>query len=251
MAKDSSFTGETAKSVKVVVSGSSGVTASQLKDFFRQIEDGSINGAVLQAILEHHRDPFGPGIIKGEEAAQVIFSHELMEEIYREFGIELDLNSSLWVEPEVGFWDVYMSPKLTASKLVDYLKKLDVTVYQSDENFVLGVRDVVARPQEPYRIRFRARIEADAETQNLSAQDTAERGLNCITLRERLFLEVLYFKATCQHLDVKSITRCDGSRSPDGSVPRVHWNSDSREVCVYWCSPRGRGPSLWTRVAVS
>ncbi|MEK7612654.1 MAG: hypothetical protein AAB449_00715 [Patescibacteria group bacterium] len=38
---------------KVVVEGSSGVTASQLKDFFRQIEDGSIDGAYLQSVLDH------------------------------------------------------------------------------------------------------------------------------------------------------------------------------------------------------
>jgi hypothetical protein len=37
---------------KVVVGGSS-VTASQLKDLFRQIEDGSIGGEHLQAFLEH------------------------------------------------------------------------------------------------------------------------------------------------------------------------------------------------------
>jgi len=37
---------------KVVVEGSSNVTASQLKDFFRQIEDGSIDGFYMQAILE-------------------------------------------------------------------------------------------------------------------------------------------------------------------------------------------------------
>ncbi|MEN9524267.1 MAG: hypothetical protein RL536_336, partial [Candidatus Parcubacteria bacterium] len=39
-----------------VVAGSS-VTASQLKDFFRQIDDGSINGIHMQAILEH-RNPY-------------------------------------------------------------------------------------------------------------------------------------------------------------------------------------------------
>ncbi len=38
---------------KVVVEGSYGVTASQLKDFFRQIEDGTIDGLYMQAVLEH------------------------------------------------------------------------------------------------------------------------------------------------------------------------------------------------------
>lgn len=43
---------------KTVVAGST-VSASQLKDFFRQVDDGSINGRIMQAILEH-RDPWTP-----------------------------------------------------------------------------------------------------------------------------------------------------------------------------------------------
>ncbi len=39
------------------MAGSSGVTASQLKDFFRQIDDGSLGSHQIQAMLEH-RNPF-------------------------------------------------------------------------------------------------------------------------------------------------------------------------------------------------
>ncbi len=42
---------------KVVVKGSSGVAAAQLKDLFRQIADGSLTGDHLQAFLER-RNPF-------------------------------------------------------------------------------------------------------------------------------------------------------------------------------------------------
>lgn len=42
---------------KTVVAGST-VSASQLKDLFRQIDDGSINGRIMQAVLEH-RNPWG------------------------------------------------------------------------------------------------------------------------------------------------------------------------------------------------
>ena len=38
---------------KVVVEGSSGVTALQLKDLFRQIGDKSMTGTYLQAALDH------------------------------------------------------------------------------------------------------------------------------------------------------------------------------------------------------
>jgi hypothetical protein len=48
--------GEMAMSDKMVVKGST-VSARQLKDFFRQIDDGSLTGTMVQAILEH-RDPF-------------------------------------------------------------------------------------------------------------------------------------------------------------------------------------------------
>ena len=41
---------------KVVVDGST-VSARQMKDFWRQVDDGSITGEILQAVLEH-RNPF-------------------------------------------------------------------------------------------------------------------------------------------------------------------------------------------------
>src|SRR3989344_4226065 len=41
---------------RIVVAGST-ISASQLKDFFRQVEDGSIDGNIMQAVIEH-RNPF-------------------------------------------------------------------------------------------------------------------------------------------------------------------------------------------------
>ena len=50
-------------SQKVVVEGSSGVTASQLRDLFRQIGDGGISGKQLQLMLDHQNpwQMFGAG----------------------------------------------------------------------------------------------------------------------------------------------------------------------------------------------
>ena len=53
------FTRSTNMAAKTVVAGST-VSASQLKDLFRQIEDRSIDGNIMQAILEH-RNPFAFG----------------------------------------------------------------------------------------------------------------------------------------------------------------------------------------------
>ena len=52
---------------KVVVEGSSRVTASQLSDLFRQIGDGSLRGFHIQALLDH-RDPFADTPIDWERA---------------------------------------------------------------------------------------------------------------------------------------------------------------------------------------
>ena len=42
---------------RTVVAGSLGITAGQMKDFWRQVGDGSLTGYHMQAMLEH-RDPF-------------------------------------------------------------------------------------------------------------------------------------------------------------------------------------------------
>ena len=46
---------------KTVIEGST-VSASQLKDFFRQIDEGSLTGPHLQAFIEH-RNPFEPKFV--------------------------------------------------------------------------------------------------------------------------------------------------------------------------------------------
>lgn len=61
---------------KVVVGGSS-VTALQLKDFFRQIADGSLTGDHVQAMLAH-RNPFEPKFEKVPEAKKVLCLHRTL-----------------------------------------------------------------------------------------------------------------------------------------------------------------------------
>src|SRR3990167_5339132 len=55
-----------------------------------------------------------------------------------------------------------------------------------------------------------------------------------ITLRERLLMEILYFKETGNHLDIKGWTICSGSRGSDGGVPDVYWGSAYQRGNVYW-----------------
>ena len=65
-----------------------------------------------------------------------------------------------------------------------------------------------------------------------SASDDKE--MTGITLRERLLLEILYFKETGSHLDIKGWTICSGSRHSDGDVPYVYFNPSDGKVKVCW-----------------
>ena len=62
---------------KNVIEGSNKVSASQLKDFFRQIDEGGINGDQIQAILER-RNPFGHTL---ELKSRPISTNEILYEI--------------------------------------------------------------------------------------------------------------------------------------------------------------------------
>jgi hypothetical protein len=123
-------------------------------------------------------------------------------------------------------------------------------LYTSDLDASVTVND-----REPangsYLIRFAKNVEADEELKNQSANMLAEAGTKGITLLERLLLGMAYFVATGEHLDVKNITLCSGSRDSDGDVPSVRWDVDGRRVYVRWHHP-GRGfGNLRARAAVS
>ena len=103
-------------------------------------------------------------------------------------------------------------------------------------------------PKEKTVRKFKANIEADEKHKNKSANDVKD--LPGITLRERLLLELDYFKVTGNHLDIENWTLCTGSRDSEGVVPGVGWNRDDRKVYVSWFTPDGAFGSLRSRVAV-
>ena len=75
---------------------------------------------------------------------------------------------------------------------------------------------------------FRKEVEADEVHKNKSANDLEKEGVKGITLRERLLLEIQYFKETGKHLDIKNITLCSGSRWSAGFVPDAYWYDDNK-----------------------
>jgi hypothetical protein len=154
-------------------------------------------------------------------------------------------NSNLWVVPVV--------KGVTCNKVVAVLRKLEVDVYTYVDDLDTGVPTNDRDPNRDgsYSIAFSRTVEADEANKNLSASVLKDRGHKGITLLERLFLELGYFLATGKHLDQKNVTLCSGSRDSDGCVPLVDWNSDSREVYVFWGGPDGCYDGLRSRSAVS
>lgn len=94
---------------------------------------------------------------------------------------------------------------------------------------------------------FKKNVEADEEYANMSADDLEKKGIQGITLRERLLMEIKYFKETGKHLDNLNWTLCSGSCYSDGRVPCAGWCGGRLEVD--WRSVGDRISSLRARVA--
>lgn len=224
---------------RVVVEGSSNVTASQLSELFRQIRDRSINGINLQRFLDHQN-------LFELDAVDVDWSR-----VYKALGMKFE-PGDLAIEPDPNFWDVYVQKGVTPNKIVEAFRGLGVEVNSYTNDLDAEVKNIRRDPSKgPYRVRFKKTFEADEDLAEKSADDLAAAGIDGITLVERLLLELGYFLATGNHLDVENVTLCSGSRSSGGHVPSVDWHAYDRRLCVDWDIRGRRLSSLRARAVVS
>ena len=96
---------------------------------------------------------------------------------------------------------------------------------------------------------FERVVEADEENKNISANEADKKGIKGITLRERLLMELDYFKETGKHLDIDNFTICSGSRCSDGPVPLVFCRDVG--VSVQWCDSQDFDSGWRVRPVVS
>jgi hypothetical protein len=224
--------------------GSMSKWSGLLKDFFRQIDDGSLTLFNLREML-NHRNPFDYLV---DIDWRKVYEFLGMIAEYDEFAkTQDDFNGdkSLWIVPVI--------KGVACNKVVEALKKLDVEfyLYANDLDKTVTINDRDPNRDGSYAIGFIRTAEADEENKNLSANQLKERNHKGITLLERLLLELGYFMVTGQHLDAKNITLCTGSRYSDGDVPDVYWDYVNCEVYVDWCDPDDRYDGLRSRSAVS
>jgi len=138
--------------------------------------------------------------------------------------------------------------KLTTSEIMEQMKKkFNVWNYYDKEKLD---KDFPS-PKQPTTRYFLKEVEADEEHKNKSAKNLEKEGVEGITLRERLIMELQYFEETGKHLDVDNVTLCSGSRFSGGGVPSVGWSADARRVYVDWDSVSDSHSGLRARAVVS
>lgn len=192
-----------------------------LKDFFRQINDGSLTLQQTTTFTEH-RNPF-------ELELDISTLVSDWQNFYKDvFGIKADFSNLRIPKKQPGFNRlIVMAKGMTAQKVYDKCKELFPCWKWTDKNLDTIVKSERTAGNDTYAIWIRNEIEADKELKSLSANDLKEKNILGITLEERFIYELKYFKETDKHLDKKRITLCTGSHRSDGSVPSVDWRGNS------------------------
>ncbi len=134
--------------------------------------------------------------------------------------------------PTEGSWRLlFIAKNLTPNKVFDAwtFKKWRYT-----EDLDANVTENVRKASYPYAIWVQDNIEPDAEFLGKSTKNVDPDMKIGVTLLERMIHEAKYFSETGNHLDVKGVTFCSGSRNSGGVVPYVNLYSDGL-VYVNWC----------------
>jgi len=173
------------------------------------------------------------------------------KKLYKEvFGIDVDFSNLHVPEYQKGFDRlIVVAQGMKPQMLYDKCAKLFTCWKWTDKGFdeVMEESDRTAELGH-YAVWFRDRVEADEELKYKSANMLKEEGIPGITLEERFLYELKYFKETGNHLDIKNVTYCSGSRYSDGNVPLVDWSDDRLKVFRY--GPVYRDGLMRTRAAV-
>jgi len=167
---------------------------------------------------------------------------------------EYEVASRVLVVPsgDSRLWAVPMLQGITCNKVVAAYRRDSVQVYVYKEDLDVGLKNLIRDPiKGSYVVSFCRTVEADEENKGKSANVLATQNHVGITLLERLVLGYGHYVTTGEHLDVKCVTLCSGSRLSGGDVPRVDFDLASGRVYVGYYYPDDCSDLLRSRSVVS
>ncbi len=150
-----------------------------------------------------------------------------------QFNWKVDFSQVVIPEKTEGDWRlIFIARNMTMNFAFNKASKLFPTRKYA-ENLDKIVTQNIRNTQNSYAIWVKDGAEPD---QKFLGQSTKKADFDMtlgITLLERIILEMKYFLETDNHLDIKGLTFCSGSRDSDGAVPSADWFDDMLEVDWY------------------
>lgn len=193
---------------------------SQLLRNRREPEKGMSLDALV-AIVEHRYTSERPEL---EEV--IALEQEKWKKVFSKKG-ELDFSNLVVFPRPVGHdWAVLTPRRMTNNRLYSAAEQL-FPCWRYVANL-----DTIGPAQSFTTLRWFKKVqEADEDLKSLSAEMLLERGIPCVWLQERIWMEIDRFKETGGgHLDEVNATLVAGSRYPVGRIPFASWCSGKFNV---------------------
>lgn len=231
---------------------------TMLAEIFRQLYLGlkepgkGLSLEQLQLFIEH-RNPFA------KVATQITDVYEHIrrdwEKFYKDnFNLTVDFSGVRIPKcPGIGWRLLIIAQGLSSERVYQVSKQIfgRAWKYYDESLDKVVTKNERSNQDSAYAIWVRDGQEADEIHRNKSANQVEAEKLCTETCLERLIHGLKYFKETGNHLDVKTVTLCSGSRSYDGCVPYMSWHGYYDELYVSWYYPADARGDLRPREVVS
>ncbi len=148
-------------------------------------------------------------------------------------GLPWDKTLEIPAKPTEGKWRLLIiAQDLTMNQVYDRMTKL-FTCWKYADDLDKSITKNARDTKKSYAIWVRDEAEPDSDFLGKSTRRADPDMKIGVTVLERMIHEIDYFSETGNHLDVKGVTFCSGSRDSDGRVPDMYLSTNG-EVRVHW-----------------
>lgn len=170
-------------------------------------------------------------VSKGNLPINVSPDCKLWLDIYRDLGVTL--SPALLPAAQDGYWYVVNDKRVTITQIYTTCQKYFECVKFVDLSKVtnLGGKGITT-------VRFFSANEgADKGYEGRLIKNGNVLNPDSINLKERMLLELWYFKKTGKHLDIKNWVRCGSSCDDSGRMLYAAWDSGNKTFTIHWTPP--------------